>query len=772
VSCLTNKNNKCVEHAIGQFYDTVLTTELGKDFGIVDCQMSVGSEYELYKIIVALLQTECKYIYSPPNLDSALRIFFCFFNTTWFGMYYLDSDYAECQVRWRENWKKKRHFQAAPRDHGKCVAKNTEVIVQGMKRKKIQDINVGDIVLSYDTEEDGNYLVYSVVIAKTFNGKQSLYRLKTEGEKQVYATAWHKFLCKSDLDSDVSWQELQNIKVGQYVLVFDTDTYDYVYDRVVENKYIYNGKTFDLQVSGTHSYIANDIVSHNSHIYSYESPLWHICYVDNVRILAASKSENLAEKYLGAIKRTIETNEKILRDFGDLTENINPVDGRKLEGGKGTGGWAKNQLFCRRTNHSLKDGTVESIGWGSSITGSRFDLIILDDPIEESDCRTERGRKKQIETLHVLEELLEPDGKFHVIGTRKHYSDLYSYIIDNPRWSYTIDRAIIKYPERYDYVYVTDEVTGKEIAVDVIIPEGVDYEVLWPEKWSIKDLLLKKHGSLPMHFARDIQNEVISDESSVFPEDVISNCRDIVILGNRQPFCHARPDWARWVVCGIDLAGIFSKKVAEERDSDYFVITVLAIPDNSYDRHLIYAYRTRGIDADEQLSKIIEINENFKPDVIVLEVNAYQKAMEGLALKARLPIFPHNTGSEKWDLEAGLPRLSIELKNQYFVLYTGIGEAEQYYDVLFSELNGFSSEKHDDTVMSLWLANLGANWLIDKDRKKKQRKIMHDHRAVSERVKKELEYGDVTVQNTKQDITEKDREEALRMLEERIKKYQ
>jgi hypothetical protein len=91
---------------------------------------------------------------------------------------------------------------------------------------------------------------------------------------------------------------------------------------------------------------------------------------------------------------------------------------------------------------------------------------------------------------------------------------------------------------------------------------------------------------------------------------------------------------------------------------------------------------------------------------------------------------------------------------------------------LFSELNGFSSEKHDDTVMSLWLANLGANWLIDKDRKKKQRKIMHDHRAVSERVKKELEYGDVTVQNTKQDITEKDREEALRMLEERIKKYQ
>lgn len=1032
---MQNRLNGCVEHAIGQFYSTILSSQsLSRDVGIYDYRVTPEAEETLYSVVVALLQSECGYIYFPTSLDAALRIFFCYFNTTWFGMYYVKSDYAKCQERWRNNWKKNRHFQAAPRDHGKCGWVNSYVVMASGERKMLKDVVAGDSVLTFD-EKDFKIKPRNV-IAKLDTGTKHLYELVTRTGRAIKTTKEHRYYTAD------GWKELKDIVVGEHIAVpreykndanrkcltskqrslsrfigymigdgstinatftnadpfvltdfltiandlnlitkerakkdigkarcyglsgknrktqsavrfinqiglqkttghfklfpewvfrvnnnlfiaellgsyFDCDgsieiidrhgrrgcryqvnieyvsvnrdlltqtqslllrfgivsilshkkgvnayrlsitgkenqvkfckeinlvgdkkrkqlevlahletihsntqidyipfpvhqllenitphflrkdhniridnTYrtgrrklqkvaeidgsysilkwaysDVLWDTVQSIEYAGKDDTCDLQIEDTCSFIANDIVVHNSHIYSFESPLWHICYVDNIRILSASKSDSLAEKYLGAIKRTIETNQRLLEDFGDLTENVNPVDGSRLEGGKGKGGWAKNQLFCRRTNHSLKDGTIESIGWGCAITGSRFDLIILDDPIEESDCKTAKARKAQVETIHVLEELLEPQGKFHVIGTRKHYDDLYSYLLKNPRWTYSIDKGIVKYPSKFDYVFEEDPETGKQIAVDVDIPEGEEYEVLWAEKWSIKDLLLKKYGSLPLHFFRDIQNEVTSDETSDFPEEIINGCRDIEILGRREQFYKSRPDWARWIIQGIDLSAIFSKKRAEERDSDFFNVTTLAIPFNNYEKHLIHGFRTRGIDADDQLNKIIELDYDFEPDIIVLETNAYQKAMEGLALKKKLPIYPHNTGSEKWGVEEGLPKMNIEMKNKYFVFYTGTGEAEKYFELLFSELHGFGVEKHDDTVMSLWLANLGATWLIKKDMKKKQRQSRGDKRQTEEIAERKIETGE------RSSASQEQIDKAMQELEERMKRY-
>jgi hypothetical protein len=764
---LQNRLNGCVEHAIGQFYSTILSSQsLSRDVGIYDYRVTPEAEETLYSVVVALLQSECGYIYFPTSLDAALRIFFCYFNTTWFGMYYVKSDYAKCQEKWRNNWKKNRHFQAAPRDHGKCVYEEELILMSSGKRVMIKDVSVGALAISFD--EKTKSLKKRMVIGKVESGVKKLYKLETITEYSLITSLEHRFYTKE------GWKELSNIAIGEYILVqryrgigiTQEHGSDYLVWEVVKSiEFEKYGNTYDLQIDGTCSFIANDIVVHNSHIYSFESPLWHICYVDNIRILSASKSDSLAEKYLGAIKRTIETNQRLLEDFGDLTENVNPVDGSRLEGGKGKGGWAKNQLFCRRTNHSLKDGTIESIGWGCAITGSRFDLIILDDPIEESDCRTAKARKSQVEMIHVLEELLEPQGKFHVIGTRKHYDDLYSYLIKNPRWTYSIDKGIVKFPANFKYVFEEDPETGKQIAVDVDIPEGEEYEVLWEEKWSIKDLLLKKYGSLPLHFFRDIQNEVTSDETSDFPEEIINGCRDIEILGRREQFYKSRPDWARWIIQGIDLSAIFSKKRAEERDSDFFNVTTLAIPFNNYEKHLIHGFRTRGIDADDQLNKIIELDYDFEPDIIVLETNAYQKAMEGLALKKKLPIYPHNTGSEKWGVEEGLPKMNIEMKNKYFVFYTGTGEAEKYFELLFSELHGFGVEKHDDTVMSLWLANLGATWLIKKDMKKKQRQSRGDKRQTEEIAERKIETGE------RSSASQEQIDKAMQELEERMKRY-
>jgi len=613
------------------FYSFILQDALLRhELGVTGMSLTPEQEDAVYEVVVAAIRTDTSYVYPPPNLDAAVRIYLGYVRFDWFGMYYLQSIYADCQSTWRKNWGRARHFQAAPRDHGK------------------------------------------------------------------------------------------------------------------------------------------------SHIYSFELPIYKICYVDNVRILMASKTDDLAAKYLGAIKRTIETNERIRIDFGDLTEDVNPVDGEPLEGGKGKGGWSKHTLFCRRTNHSLKDGTLESIGWGGAITGSRFDLIILDDPIEESDCRTEKKRKGQQNTLHKLEELLEPDGQFLVIGTRKHYGDLYGYILDNPRWTFTIDKGIIRYPDNYEYVYEWDETMQKDIIVDVDIPESEEFEVLWPEKWSIKDLLIKKAGSLPQVFQREIQNEVTSDEISDFKKDWIERNKDIKQFGNRFEWLRERPTWAKWVVIGVDLSGVFSKKDAEESDSDYTVMPVYAIDDQNK-RHLIYAFRGRGLDVEEQLDIMIELNHDFNPDFMVVETNAYQKVMQSLALKKRLPILPHNTGGEKHGIEEGLPRLALEIKNQYFVWYTGKGKAQVFYDILFNEFYGFGVEEHDDIVMATWFADLGVNWLIQKEqrrRQRKKRKMDRKQKRVEQEAEERVDRGSIVERRTEKEPQRKSITAARELLEEKMKKYE
>ena len=83
-----------------------------------------------------------------------------------------------------------------------------------------------------------------------------------------------------------------------------------------------------------------------------------------------------------------------------------------------------------------------------------------------------------------------------------------------------------------------------------------------------------------------------------------------------------------------------------------------------------------------------------------------------------------------------MPRLAIEIKNRYFVFYTGVGEAEADYSDLFCELHGYGVETHDDMVMSLWLADLGLNWLLAKE----QRKTERQDRRQTRRREKTLRY--------------------------------
>ena len=83
--------------------------------------------------------------------------------------------------------------------------------------------------------------------------------------------------------------------------------------------------------------------------------------------------------------------------------------------------------------------------------------------------------------------------------------------------------------------------------------------------------------------------------------------------------------------------------------------------------------------------------------------------------------------------------MAIEIKNRYFVFYTGVGEAEADYQDLFCELHGYGVETHDDLVMSLWLADLGVNWLMAKEQRKVDRRDRRDQRRREKTLRQEID---------------------------------
>ena len=224
-------------------------------------------------------------------------------------------------------------------------------------------------------------------------------------------------------------------------------------------------------------------------IFCYAFPLWKICYQIDVRILLVSKTGSQSKKLLDTIRKELNENPLIRQDFGKLLERESAT------------------LWCKRSpkGRKLKDPTVEAVGAEGAITGGHFDIIICDDIVDDENVKTE-ARMASLENwfLGTIGELCEPSTLWLVSGTRKHYSDIYSMLLENPLWQNIIDRAIIQFPESWTFIKDVDE-SGKEFIVDVEF-EG-KYEVLWPEVWDIKTLLLNRQQAGSIIFDREKQND-------------------------------------------------------------------------------------------------------------------------------------------------------------------------------------------------------------------------------------------------------------------------
>lgn len=339
--------------------------------------------------------------------------------------------------------------------------------------------------------------------------------------------------------------------------------------------------------------------------------------------------------------------------------------------------WSATNIVCRN------GARLTTKGFGSSVRGAHPYWIIVDDGLKDNVIYSQLQRQKSTDYFHaVIMNMLVPGGQIVVVGTPFHAEDLYGDLKTKTGW------AVYEYP--------------------AIFPDG---RILWPQRWSFKDLIDKKETQGSIIFSRENLCRPITNESSIFPMEILTRStlrmENLTLVQNREDF----PIKFTKVVVGCDFA--ISANVA----ADYTVFSVWGVDELTDDRYLLYLYREKGRKFFEQMQVLRSINIRFRPDLMVLENNVFQQIFVEEADRQGLPVVGHTTGINKYDLKTGWPHLSTLFERGKIHIPVGDEYSRQVRDMIFHDLGSVAfTEKglesvgaHDDISSSFWLADLATS---------------------------------------------------------------
>lgn len=170
---------------------------------------------------------------------------------------------------------------------------------------------------------------------------------------------------------------------------------------------------------------------------------YRLCLNPNFRVVIVSKRQEQAKKFLGQIRQRLTSNL-----FAALQVAFGGPEGFKGEGTV----WRQNMLYLAGRDSDAADASIEALGLGGQIYGTRADLILLDDCVVGSNA----GEfEKQINWIESEVENRVFDGVIGLIGTRLAPSDLYSelrngdrYLSGKSPWSYLRMPMVLEYGEK------------------------------------------------------------------------------------------------------------------------------------------------------------------------------------------------------------------------------------------------------------------------------------------------------------------------------------
>lgn len=435
---------------------------------------------------------------------------------------------------------------------------------------------------------------------------------------------------------------------------------------------------------------------------------WSVNYVlhrmmenPNVRICVISKTQDFAKKIIHQIKQHLE-----LPQYAKLHAAFMP------EGGWKGDSWTKTAIYLAGVDQAQNDPTLQALGTGGQIYGSRLDVIICDDLIDSKNAHTYKEMADWIGTE--VASRMDDDGVLIVLGTRMAQPDLYSELRDltewdseDPIWTYFAQPAVLEEPERNPDSWVT----------------------LWPQRWPGRSLAkLRAEANTEARWQLTYQ-QTDSALDQVFPTGAVMASID----GRRA----AGPQLDRnlYTTLGVDPAG-----------AGFTAMVVVGYDQATGQRMVLDGWNQAKMPPEQMLAKIKSFVEAHKVRELIIEENAFQsflvrnQDLRDFCFRHGCLITGHYTGARKWDDNLGVPGLlaPLFLSCGEHDLATDTWTPRPVADRLITLPNpkfaGFANElitqlttwqpregqrqqiTKTDLVMALWFANIGIQKVIDRAR--------------------------------------------------------
>lgn len=432
--------------------------------------------------------------------------------------------------------------------------------------------------------------------------------------------------------------------------------------------------------------------------------IWRIIKNPAIKVIIVSKAQKLAEQFLLQIKERLTS-----PDYQRLQDDFAPPGGWAGD----SAGWSATRMYVssKVRGAEAKDPTVQAIGMRGQVYGSRSDLIIVDDAVDNTNVH---DYEKQIPwLLSIVGSRLAPrSGRLLVVGTRIAARDLYSELRNPERyyggkqpWTYLLQPAVLEYADdpqdwRTLWPYADSPADPDEV------PDGSGLY----RRWDGETLAEVRDALPPSEWSRVYQQEQVAEDNVFKPEWVNGACSMYAAGTLPDDPKTGRPGGMNGlrIIAGLDPAV-----------AGYEAAVCVGLDPYSGERWVLDVSNRANTPPDQTRALIKEWTDRYGIHEWRIEKNAFQgfltqdrEVREYLASRG-VTLTDHHTGGNKHDSEFGVAAMSHLFEMGLIHLPRPHNEAVK---ALVSQLIAWQPKlprgSKTDTVMALWFAELRCQELI------------------------------------------------------------
>jgi len=448
---------------------------------------------------------------------------------------------------------------------------------------------------------------------------------------------------------------------------------------------------------------------------------YRICQDPNIRVIIVSQRQEQAKRFLRGIKDRLASPNP---NYRKLQIDFAPDGGFSAN----SASWTADSIYV---NSELRDSgepspTVQALGLGGQIYGSRCDLMIFDDTVTGKNAHDHANQMDWMQR-EVYNRNSQFGSKMLLIGTRLSPVDLYSEIVkpehyndDESPWTVLTQPAVLEYAEDpKDWVTLWPRTNRPPVSAVGRTMVEKDADGLYPS-WDGPALKKRRSQMGPKNWALVYMQESVV-EDAIFSQDAVMGCVD----NARQPgpmgggTVQGRPNGIE----GCYVVGGFDPAV-----SGNSAAVVIAMDRATGVRWVLEVW-TKPTKPDEIFDKIKEwtvkyrINEwRIEKNAMNLMVTQNREIRSFLATRGCL-LKEHFTGSNKWDADFGVASMSMLFDGYQtgqnlirFPNKSSEGMREMISQLVTWEPDPPGTRNHrkkTDCVMALWFAEIRCRELVD-----------------------------------------------------------